>query len=85
MEGTIPAFRESNQTHRAIAATSEQCHLAAGAGDTARLQTLEKLVDEEVAKLWSLSARELTAVQRAIADLHRMRPGRWKDHAEDDG
>src|SRR5438132_4950250 len=62
----VPKFASSNAIHRQMAELSEVAHKAASDGDTAGVTAIEAEIDQLAAKLWELSAPELTEIQRSL-------------------
>ena len=62
----MPIFQQENDLHRSISKLSAECHAAGSESDSERLQ-IENEIDQLSAKLWGLSAAELTAMSTTLA------------------
>jgi hypothetical protein len=62
----IPAFQDSVEQHKRIAALAEQCHTAAGSPGQAVISKLEAELDDQVAKVWRITAPEMRGIRNAI-------------------
>ena len=81
----IPAYRDSNSIHKALAGLSLACHQAAAKGDEKTLARLEVQIDNAAARLWGITDDELKAMQAALADTEKSRRrARLKEDEEDD-
>jgi hypothetical protein len=65
----IPRYNAANATHLRLAALSQQAHVAAAAGETARMGEIEAEIDRLAAELWGLTGAELREIQASLAEL----------------
>jgi hypothetical protein len=63
----LPRFDSSQALHREIERIGKACHDAARKEDFGRLAKLERQLDEECAKIWGVSAKELKQMQEPLA------------------
>lgn len=70
----VPTFDADNATHACLADLSEQCHKAAGVGNTAALLDLQAQVDAAAATLWGIDGPELAAIHQALEDMKKVKP-----------
>jgi len=65
----VPAFCRTNPVHVSMARLSRDTHGAATIGDEQAVLGLEEQVDAQAAKLWSISANEMSEIRRSIEEL----------------
>ncbi|HNQ23311.1 MAG TPA: N-6 DNA methylase [Phycisphaerae bacterium] len=63
----VPRYRSGNPVHRKLSDLSRRAHDATARGRASEIEELEKEIDEVAAKLWGLTPRELTAIQRVLS------------------
>jgi len=63
----LPRFDSNQALHREIERIGKACHKAAQNEDFGHLAKLERQLDEECAKIWGLSAKELKQMQEPLA------------------
>lgn len=66
---SVPRFSETDTNHVRLAELSHQCHAAKRENSQDEVTTLESEIDEVAARIWGINNAELTAMQRALADM----------------
>jgi hypothetical protein len=62
----VPVHDRKSKTQRRLATLSRICHEATAKEDRAGLRTAEREIDELAAEVWSIGARELSAIGKAL-------------------
>jgi len=81
---TIPRFDPSNPVHARLAELSEQAHEVARRDAVGELGCIEAEVDQQAAKLWGLTDRELAEIQRSLRELGGEEEAKASDEPSDD-
>jgi hypothetical protein len=64
----IPKFSPNDRHHAQLAELAERCHAARAQDDAQAVSELQLQIDAVAAKLWSITDRELKAIQDALAE-----------------
>ena len=65
----VPAYEETSELHRQIAALCQRGHAAVGKGDEKRVLACKAELDKSAAKLWGMTNAELKDIQDSLQDL----------------
>lgn len=65
----VPRYNPSNEVHVSLSTLSQQAHLVAKVGNTARVGKIETEIDGLVAYMWGLTEDELREIQESLEEL----------------
>jgi len=80
----IPKFDPANPAHARLAELSQHAHEAAMRGAAGELRCIEAEIDQQAAKLWGLTDRELAEIQRSLRELGGEEEAKASDEPSDD-
>jgi hypothetical protein len=66
---SIPKFDSKNANHRRLAEVSAKCHSAANEEDRREVLRLERQIDEQAAKLWELTDKEMNEIRTGLQEI----------------
>jgi hypothetical protein len=65
----IPRYDPKNRIHNNLAKLAVECHLAMSKRNHAEVKSCEQQIDKEAAALWTITAKELNEIQKALREL----------------
>jgi len=81
----IPEYSPKSPQHREVVELTEKCHLAAKAGDTAKLETLEENLDDAAAAILKVPTAKLKVIRDELQLLRgSAQTGAEEESSEDD-